>query len=180
MTALTVCCATTVRARAGPTPSTSAASAAIPPVVHRALSFSAATALALALNAPIALAIPQTSECATNSCDDNDYSGRDLTAEFYTKGLLKRAKFSGSNLAGVTLFGADLTDADFTGADLTNANLGQCNLTGAIVSGANMDELGDIDGSDWTDVIVRKDVNDKMCAKNPQGVNAVTGNPTAM
>ena len=90
----------------------------------------------------------------------------------------------------VTLFGADLTDADFTGADLTNANLGQCNLTGtifkdanlsgAIVSGANMDELGDIDGSDWTDVIVRKDVNDKMCAKNPQGVNAVTGNPTAM
>ena len=190
MTALTVCCATTVRARAGPTPSTSATSAAIPPVVHRALSFSAATALALALNAPIALAIPQTSECATNSCDDNDYSGRDLTAEFYTKGSLKRAKFSGSNLAGVTLFGADLTDADFTGADLTNANLGQCNrtgtifkdanLSGAIVSGANMDELGDIDGSDWTDVIVRKDVNDKMCAKNPQGVNAVTGNPTAM
>lgn len=23
--------------------------------------------------------------CATNSCDDNDYSNRDLTAEFYTK-----------------------------------------------------------------------------------------------
>ena len=190
MAALTVCCATTVRARAGPTPSTSAASVTIPPVVHRALSFSAATALALALNAPIALAIPQTSECATNSCDDKDYSGRDLTAEFYTKGSLKRAKFGGSNLAGVTLFGADLTDADFTGADLTNANLGQCNLTGtifkdanlsgAIVSGANMDDLGDIEGSDWTDVIVRKDVNDKMCARNPQGINQVTGNPTAM
>ena len=185
---LTVCCATTVRARAGPTPSTSAASAAIPPVVHRALSSPAATALALALNAPIALADPQTSECATNSCDDKDYSGRDLTAEF-TKGSLKRAKFGGSNLAGVTLFGADLTDADFTGADLTNANLGQCNptgtifkdanLSGAIVSGANMDDLGDIDGSDLTDVIVRKDVNDKMCA-NLQGINAVTGNPTAM
>ena len=119
-----------------------------------------------------------------------NWSDDAATAEFYTKGSLKRAKFSGSNLAGVTLFGADLTDADFTGADLTNANLGQCNLTGtifkdanlsgAIVSGANMDELGDIDGSDWTDVIVRKDVNDKMCAKNPQGVNAVTGNPTAM
>ena len=27
---------------------------------------------------------------------------------------------------------------------------------------------------------IRKDVNDKMCARNPQGINAVTGNPTAM
>jgi uncharacterized protein YjbI with pentapeptide repeats len=96
----------------------------------------------------------------------------------------------GSNLAGVTLFGADLSGADFTGADLSNANIGQCNLTGtifkdanlsgAIVSGANMDDLGDIEGSDWTDVIVRKDVNDKICARSPKGINAVTGNPTAM
>ena len=90
----------------------------------------------------------------------------------------------------MTLFGADLTEANFTGADLTNANIGQCNLTGtvftdanlsgAIVSGANMDDVGAIDGSDWTDVIVRKDVNDKLRAKQPKGVNAATGNPTAM
>lgn len=51
---------------------------------------------------------------------------------------------------------------------------------GAIVSGANMSEVGDINGSDWTDVIVRKDINDKLCSKRPEGVNAVTGNPTAM
>ena len=70
--------------------------------------------------------------CATNSCDGNDYSNRDLTDQFYTKGSLKRANFSGSNLTGVTLFGADLTEANFTGADLTNANIGQCNLTGTI------------------------------------------------
>ena len=43
-----------------------------------------------------------------------------------------------------------------------------------------MDDLGDIEGSDWTDVIVRKDVNDKICARSPKGINAVTGNPTAM
>jgi len=53
------------------------------------------------------------------------------------------------------------------GADLSNANIGQCNLTGtiftdtnlagAIVSGAsNIDDVGDITNSDWTDVIVRK------------------------
>ena len=43
-----------------------------------------------------------------------------------------------------------------------------------------MDDVGDIDGSDWTDVIVRKDVNDKLCAKKPTGLNPVTGAPTAM
>lgn len=51
---------------------------------------------------------------------------------------------------------------------------------GAIVSGANMDDVGDINGSDWTDVIVRKDINVKLCKKSPQGMNAVTGNPTAL
>ena len=95
-----------------------------------AASFAAAVVLAGALSAPLpALAIPQTSACATASCDDNDYSKRDLRKEFYTKaracllahragalarsparvrgqGSLKRANFSGSNLAGVTLFGA--------------------------------------------------------------------------
>ena len=64
---------------------------------------------------------------------------------------------------------------NLTGTIFTNAN-----LSGAIVSGANMYELGDITGSDWTDVIVRKDVNDKICAKGVSGENPVTGNPTAM
>ena len=31
-----------------------------------------------------------------------------------------------------------------------------------------------------TDVIVRKDVNDSLCAKKPVGENPVTGNPTAL
>lgn len=191
-----------VFASAGQTVRSSSKQQSVPqPVIRvddlprRALSLCAATCTALVLGAsspqiPTALAIPQTSECATNSCDDNDYSGKDLTDQYYTKGSVKRAKFVNSNLAGVTLFGADLTEADFTGADLTNANIGQCNLTGtiftnanlsgAIVSGANMDDVGNIDGSDWTDVIVRKDVNDKLCAKGPTGENPVTGNPTAM
>ena len=113
-------------------------------------------------------------------CEGADFRGADLSG----------ANLTGANLTGALLNLAYLSEANLTGADLTNANLGQCNLTGtifkdanlsgAIVSGANMDDLGDIDGSDWTDVIVRKDVNDKMCARNPQGINAVTGNPTAM
>jgi hypothetical protein len=200
---LATCSSVPVRASAGRAPGASASSKSAPAssrralaeLPRRALSLAAATAAALAVGAgapdlPRALAIPQTSECATNSCDDADYSNRDLTDQYYTKGSVKRANFRNSNLAGVTLFGADLTEADFTGADLTNANIGQCNLTGtifkdanlsgAIVSGANMDDVGDIDGSDWTDVIVRKDVNDKLCAKKPTGLNPVTGAPTAM
>ena len=62
-----------------------------------AASFAAAVVLAGALAAPMpALAIPQTSACATNSCDDADYSKRDLRKEFYTKGSLKRANLCGA------------------------------------------------------------------------------------
>ena len=40
----------------------------------------------LLAGAPLsALAIPQTSACATISCDDFDYTGKDLRAEYYTK-----------------------------------------------------------------------------------------------
>lgn len=102
----------------------------------RAAAVAALSAGVLVLCSGAADAIPQTSACATESCDDNDYSRRDLRKEFYTargderdgaarslllcspvlhrssrkpqKGSLKRAKFDGSNLEGVTLFGADV------------------------------------------------------------------------
>jgi hypothetical protein len=65
-----------------------------------AASFAAAVVLAGALAAPMpALAIPQTSACATNSCDDGDYSKRDLRKEFYTKGSLKRANLCAARRA---------------------------------------------------------------------------------
>lgn len=126
-----------------------------------------ASALAMTMDASPALAIPQTSECATNSCDDRDYHGQKLagTGAFFTKGSLKRANFDGANLEGITFFGADLTGATFRGANLQNANLGQANLSkadltdailsGAIVSSAQFDDVK-IEGSDWSEVIVRK------------------------
>ena len=96
-----------------------------------------------------------------------DYSGKDFTGtgEYFTKGSLKRANFNGANLTGISLF-TDLT-GDVCDANLSNANLGQANLTGAdftgavlsgaIVSSAQLDDVK-IDNSDWSDVIVRKDV----------------------
>jgi hypothetical protein len=193
----------------------------------------AALALALATTPAPVGAIPQTSECATNSCDGcvrddarrrrgdardakkspgwifgfsrltarrrardsfersrrYDYSGKDFTGtgEYFTKGSLKRANFNGANLTGISLFGADLTGATFVDANLSNANLGQANLTGAdftgallsgaIVSSAQLDDVK-IDNSDWSDVIVRKDVLTGLC-KVANGENPTTGNPTA-
>ena len=190
----------------------------------------AALVLALATTPAPVRAIPQTSECATNSCDGcvrddartrrgdardatspgwifatdgsptrardsfersrrYDYSGKDFTGtgEYFTKGSLKRANFNGANLTGISLFGADLTGATFVDANLSNANLGQANLTGAdftgallsgaIVSSAQLDDVK-IDNSDWSDVIVRKDVLTGLC-KVANGENPTTGNPTA-
>ena len=150
----------------------------------------AGVALAMAAGAgvvepPRVLAIPQTSICATEACDDNDYSGVDLAkkGEFFTKGSLKRAKFVKSKANGVNFFGANVTDADFTDADLSDANFGQSNMTGAnltnanltnaIVSSARLDGVT-IDNSDWSEVIVRKDIQAALCAV-AKGTNPATG-----
>lgn len=141
------------------------------------------------LAAPLpVMAVPQTSACATEPCDGQDYSKRDLRKEFYTKGSLKGANFSGSNLVNVSLFGANLEDANFTESDLSLANLGQANvqganftqavLEGAIMSSARFDSSTIIDGADFTDVILRKDINDQLC-KLAKGVNAKTNVSTA-
>jgi hypothetical protein len=79
------------------------------------LSTAAAAVLALGAPHPAAVAIPQTSACATEPCDGQDLSNKDLTQEFYTKGSLKGANFSNSDLSRVTLFGADLTNANMEG-----------------------------------------------------------------
>jgi uncharacterized protein YjbI with pentapeptide repeats len=131
-----------------------------------------------------AVAIPQTSACATSICDGQDFSNKDLQKEFYTKGSLKGANFSGSNLRNVTLFGANLEKATFIGADLSLANLGQANLegsnltqanlSGAILSSARFDDATIIDGADFTDTIIRRDINAQLC-KLAKGTNDKTG-----
>mmetsp|Transcript_18795 Transcript_18795/g.56026 ORF Transcript_18795/g.56026 Transcript_18795/m.56026 type:complete len:211 (-) Transcript_18795:173-805(-) len=139
-------------------------------------------------SAPLpAVAVPQTSVCATESCDGMDFSNKDLRTEFYTKGSLKGANFSKSNLTNVSLFGANLADANLSGANFSLANLGQANLeganlsqtnvSGAIMSSARFNSKTILDGADFTDVIVRKDVNDLLC-KLAKGTNEMTGNDT--
>mmetsp|Transcript_12042 Transcript_12042/g.43980 ORF Transcript_12042/g.43980 Transcript_12042/m.43980 type:complete len:213 (+) Transcript_12042:79-717(+) len=132
-----------------------------------------------------AQAIPQTSRCATESCEDEDYSGRNLTKEgaYFTKGTIKRANFDDVYAVGVSFFGADATGATFRNANLASADLGQANfnradLTGAILEGAFVGSArfnnAIIKDSDWSDVILRSDVNADLCDV-AEGTNPVTG-----
>lgn len=112
-----------------------------------------------------------------------DLSGQDLTKNAYTKGELRQTNFSNSNLSGVSLFGAiakgaifkgatlratDLESADLEGADFTDAVMEGAQVTNAIIKDVK------IQGSDWTDVALRKDVQRKLCAI-ASGTNPVTG-----
>ncbi len=115
-----------------------------------------------------------------------DFSGKDLTSFEFTQASVRGGLFVNSNLTGVSLIGGDFDSADFTGADLTNAaldttRLTRTNLTNAILVGAfvtNTNFAGaTIDGADFTDVLLRKDIKNKLCAI-AKGTNPKTGKAT--
>lgn len=56
---------------------------------------------------------------------------------------------------------------------LQKANFKNANLTGAQVTAAVFSDA-QIEGSDWSDVYLRKDVQKQLCAR-AKGVNPVTG-----
>jgi uncharacterized protein YjbI with pentapeptide repeats len=132
--------------------------------------------------APIALADNYNKEFLVEA----DFSGRDLTDSSFTKANLRGANLSGTNLQGVSFFGANLEAANLEGADLRNATLDaarmvNANLTNAVLEGAfafNTKFNGaTIDGADFTDVLLRQDMQDLLCGV-AKGVNPVTGRAT--
>ncbi|KAG1656800.1 hypothetical protein FOA52_011836 [Chlamydomonas sp. UWO 241] len=116
-----------------------------------------------------------------------DLSGKDLRGASYTKVVMRNTNFSGANLTGVSLFraiavganfsGADLSNADLTSGDFEDADFRNAILAGAYADGANFFPGVKIEGSDWTDVQLRKDLQAKMC-KIASGTNPVTGADT--
>ena len=115
--------------------------------------------------------------------DFQDFSGQDLTRRDFTKNQCKETNFSGSNLRGVSFFAAFAAGADFSGADLSVADLEQGNFTnanfeGAVLEGAEVSAAkfggAKIKDSDWTDVNLRKDVKQALCA-TAEGTNPKTG-----
>lgn len=118
--------------------------------------------------------------------NNSDFSDKDLTTYEFTQASVRNGKFVNSNLTGVSLIGGNFDSADMTGANLTNAlldtaRLTRVNLTNAILVGAftsvtNFDGAI-IDGADFTDVLLRKDIQMKLC-KVAKGTNPTTGRNT--
>lgn len=92
--------------------------------------------------------------------------------------------FTGANLEGVTLFGSIAVDAKFVGANLRGADLESVDLEGADLSGAVLEGallsnaqwrlVKSIEGVDFTDALIRKDVATGLC-KIAKGTNPTTG-----
>jgi uncharacterized protein YjbI with pentapeptide repeats len=115
-----------------------------------------------------------------------DFSGKDLTSYEFTQASVRGGKFINANLTGVSLIGGDFDSADFSGANMTNTaldttRLTRANLTNTIFVGAfttNTNFNGAIiDGADFTDVMLRKDVQKLLC-KTAKGTNPTTGRVT--
>ncbi|MGB3208115.1 MAG: pentapeptide repeat-containing protein [Crinalium sp.] len=115
-----------------------------------------------------------------------DFSNRVLTDATFTKANLRNSNFSHADLRGVSLFGANLEFVNLEGANLSNATLDtakftKANLTNAVLEGAfafNAKFDGAIiDGADFTDVLVRQDVQKQLC-KIATGTNPTTGRET--
>jgi uncharacterized protein YjbI with pentapeptide repeats len=115
-----------------------------------------------------------------------DFTGQDLTSYEFTQTTARNGKFANANLTGVSLIGGNFDSADMSGANLTNALLDTArfthtNFTNAILVGAftsvtNFDGAI-IDGADFTDVMLRKDIQMKLC-KVAKGTNPTTGKDT--
>jgi uncharacterized protein YjbI with pentapeptide repeats len=117
---------------------------------------------------------------------DNDFSGQDLTDSIFDHANLRGSNFSHANLQGVRFFAANLEGANFEGANLTNADLEsarltRANFTNAILVGAfatnTLFNGAIIDGADFTDVLLRPDIEKKLC-EIAKGTNPVTGRNT--
>jgi uncharacterized protein YjbI with pentapeptide repeats len=118
--------------------------------------------------------------------NDADFTGKDLTTYEFTQATVRNGKFMNANLTGVSLIGGNFESADMTGANLTNslldtARLTHVNLTNAILVGASTSvtnfDGAIIDGADFTDVLLRKDIQMKLC-KIAKGTNPTTGKDT--
>ena len=138
--------------------------------------------ITISIDPPVAIADDFTKATLGN----RDFSEKDLTTFEFTQASVRGGKFVNSNMTGVSLIGGDFDSADFSGANMTNTaldttRLTRTNLTNVLFVGAfatNTNFNGAIiDGADFTDVLLRRDVQKLLC-KVAKGTNPITGRVT--
>lgn len=117
---------------------------------------------------------------------DSDFSQQVLTDSSFTKANLRNSNLSYTNLQGVSFFGANLENVNLEGANLSYATLDtarlvRANLKNAVLEGAfafnTKFDRAVIDGADFTDVLLRNDVQEQLCDA-ASGTNPTTGRET--
>ena len=113
-----------------------------------------------------------------------DFSNGSFEGVSFQQSILRQANFDGCSLRDASFFDADLSGASFIGADLRGANFELANIRNADFSNANLSGayIGSttklsgvvINGSDWSDTLLRKDQQSFLC-NIAQGVNQSTG-----
>jgi Pentapeptide repeats (9 copies) len=113
-----------------------------------------------------------------------DFSGQDFTGVSFQQSILRQASFARAVLPNASFFDADLSGADLSDADLSAVNFELCNLRGvdatnAVLAGAYLSSTTKFDGikiqgSDWSDTLLRKDQQRYLCER-ASGTNPTTG-----
>lgn len=119
--------------------------------------------------------------------DGSDFSNQNLRGVAFQQSIVRDANFKGSNLVGASFFDATVDGSNFEDADLSLANVemaqfNRANLKNAVmhemyVSGSTLFEgVKDIEGSDWSDTMLRKDQQKYLCSlDSARGTNPTTG-----
>jgi len=115
-----------------------------------------------------------------------DFSGQVLTDSEFTKANMRGSNLSHTDLRGVQMFGTNLEGANLEGANLSyatidSARMVDANLKDAVLEGAfaasTKFNRANIEGADFTDVLMRKDMHDILC-EVATGTNPTTGRET--
>ncbi|KAJ1453469.1 hypothetical protein M885DRAFT_524407 [Pelagophyceae sp. CCMP2097] len=114
-----------------------------------------------------------------------DMSGQNYNGKDFSGADAVGTNFRGSKMRGARFFKSTLAGADFSNCDLSGASFEGANLEGAIFTGAvaegtafspTLDDVGDVEGVDFTDAVMRSDVQKHLCARpDAKGTNKVTG-----